>query len=37
MKDYMYIEKNYKEKLMRIPEFIHWLQTKGSLMNGSVR
>lgn len=37
MKDYMYIEKNYKEKLMRIPEFIHWLQAKGSLMNGSVR
>ena len=37
MKDYMYIEKNYKEKLMKIPEFTRWLQTKGSLMNGSVR
>ena len=37
MKDYMYIEKNYKEKLIRIPEFTRWLQTKGSLMNGSVR
>ena len=37
MKDYMYIEKNYKEKLMGIPEFVKWLQTKGSMMNGSVR
>ena len=37
MKDYMYIEKNFKEKLIRIPEFGKWLQTKGALMNGSVR
>ena len=37
MKDYMYLEKNYKEKLMVIPEFMKWLQTKGSMMNGSVR
>ena len=36
MKDYMYIEKGYKEKLLRIPEFTRWLNTKGSLMNGSV-
>lgn len=36
MKDYMYIEKNYREKLMTIPEFVKWLQTKGRLMNGSV-
>lgn len=36
MKDYMYIEKDYKEKLMRIPEFERWLRTKGSLLNGSV-
>ena len=36
LKDYMYIDKNYKEKLMTIPEFARWLQTKGRLMNGSV-
>lgn len=36
MKDYMYLEKNYREKLMKIPEFSHWLQTKGRLLNGSV-
>lgn len=37
MKDYMYIEESYKEKLMTIPEFTKWLRTKGSIMNGSVR
>ena len=37
MKDYMYIEKDYKEKLMNIPEFCKWLNSKGSLLNGSVR
>lgn len=36
MKNYMYIEKGYKEKLMRVPEFANWLRTKGSLLNGSV-
>lgn len=36
MKDYMYLEDNYKEKLIMIPEFAKWLQTKGSIMNGSV-
>lgn len=36
LKDYMCIDKNYKEKLMPIPEFARWLQTKGWLMNGSV-
>lgn len=36
LKDYMYIEKDYKQKLMRIPEFSRWLQTKGSMMNGVV-
>ena len=36
MKDYMYIDKHYKEKLMTIPEFARWLQTRGRLMNGSV-
>lgn len=37
MKDYLYIDKDYKQKLMGIPEFAKWLQTKGSMMNGSVR
>lgn len=37
MKDYMYIDENYKEQLMLIPEFAKLLQRKGSLMNGSVR
>ena len=34
MKDYMYIEDGYKEKLIAIPEFSRWLGTKGSLLNG---
>ena len=34
MKDYMYIEDGYKEKLIAIPEFLRWLGTKGSLLNG---
>lgn len=37
MKDYMYIEKDFKQKLMTMPEFNRWLQTKGSLMNGSIK
>lgn len=36
LKDYMCIDKHYKEKLMTIPEFARWLQTKGWLINGSV-
>ena len=36
MKDYMYIEKGYKEKLMGVPAFSKWLRTKGRLMNGSI-
>ena len=36
LKDYMYIEKDFKQTLMTIPEFSKWLHTKGSLMNGSV-
>lgn len=34
MKDYMYIEKNYKEKLLTIPAFSAWLRKKGRLING---
>ena len=36
LKDYMYIEEGYEKKLMNIPEFMKWLDSKGSLMNGSV-
>ena len=35
-KDYMYIEKNYRAKLIKIPAFARWLSTKGSLLNGTV-
>ncbi|MBE7069659.1 MAG: AAA family ATPase [Ruminococcaceae bacterium] len=37
LKDYMYIEEDYRQKLIKIPEFDKWLQSKGSLLNGSVR
>lgn len=36
LKDYMYIDKNFRNKLMTIPEFSRWLQTKGRMMNGTV-
>lgn len=36
MKDYMYLEEEYKKKLVMIPEFSKWLQEKGSLLNGTV-
>ena len=36
LKDYMYLDKNYKEVLMKVPEFNRWLSTKGRLINGSV-
>ncbi len=37
LKDYMYIAPDYREKLMLIPEFVKWMQTKGKFLNGSVR
>ena len=36
LKDYMYIEDDYKEKLLKIPEFYTWLRTKGKLLNGNI-
>lgn len=36
MRDYLYLEKDYREKLMVIPEFIQWLRRSGGLVNGSV-
>ena len=35
MRDYMYLEKDFKLKLMKIPEFVKWLNTKGKLINVS--
>ena len=36
MKDYMYIEKGYKETLLKIPVFSKWLREKGKYLNGAV-
>ena len=36
MKDLMSIDKNYKQTLIKIPEFSRWLQTKGRLLNGVI-
>ncbi len=36
LKDYMYIEKDYRTKLLNIPEFSAWLNSKGKLINGSI-
>ena len=36
MKDLMYIEPGYREKLLTIPEFAHWLQAKGAMVNGTI-
>lgn len=35
-KDYMYIEPDYRVKLLHIPEFSAWLSTKGRLLNGNI-
>ena len=35
-KNYMYIEKNYRAKLLNIPEFSAWLNSKGKLLNGNI-
>ena len=37
LKDYMYIEPGFREKLMMVPEFVKWMQSKGRLLNGSVK
>ena len=36
LKDYMFLEKGYREKLLLVPEFSQWLSTKGMLLNGIV-
>ena len=37
LKDYMYLEPDYRLTLMKIPEFVVWSQKKGDLLNGSVK
>ncbi len=37
LKDYMYIDKNYKLTLLRIPEYEKWAKTRGRLLDGSFR
>lgn len=36
LKDYLYIEEDYKKKLLNIPEFNRWLKSKGRLLNGTI-
>lgn len=36
LKDYMAIEPDYREKLLKIPEFAVWLAAKGRLLHGAV-
>ena len=36
MQDYMCFDDNYKQVLMKIPEFVKWLQTKGKIINAAV-
>lgn len=37
LKDYMYLEKDYKTKLLRIPEYLNWVKSRGKLLNGAIR
>ena len=34
MQDYMSIEEDYKDELMRIPGFLRWMRSRGTLLNG---
>lgn len=36
MKDYLYLEKDYEKTLLGIPEFCRWMESKGSLLNGTI-
>ena len=37
LKDYMYLDKDYKVKLLRIPVYEKWLKTRGRLLDGAFR
>lgn len=34
LRNYLYLEPDYKQKLMKHPDFMHWLQRKGTMLNG---
>lgn len=36
MRDYLFLEPDYKKKLMTVPEFYRWLQSKGKMLNGVI-
>ena len=36
LKDYMYLDKDYKSRLMRLYEFSVWLRDKGKYLNGNL-
>jgi hypothetical protein len=36
MKDYMYINGDFRDELMQIPEFMQWMRSKGKLLNGQI-
>ncbi|MBR1797570.1 MAG: AAA family ATPase [Clostridiales bacterium] len=36
LKDYMYLEPDYRDRLMTIPEFSRWMERKGVLLNGVI-
>jgi len=36
LKDYMYLAQGCREKFMRLPSFVRWLESKGRLLNGTV-
>ena len=35
LKDYLYLDDNYKSKLLQIPEFLYWVKTKGRLLDAA--
>lgn len=37
LKDYMYIEDDYRKKLLAIPAFSDWMSQKGCLLNGTIK
>ena len=37
LKDYMYIDKDFKLKLLRIPEYEKWARTRGRLLDGAFK
>lgn len=36
MKDYIYLEKGYKERLLQLPGFMCWLRLRGGSLNGNI-